>query len=192
MARNIRVERGGKSILRGVDLEAEKGEVVGVLGPSGAGKSTLFRVLVGEFVGEPGGVRAGRSREGRPGDQGTILLAGQDVTRWPLWKRARAGMGYVPQEPSVLWDLTVQGNLRAFRQIAGLPAPDDATREAGRDALGWKAGSTCGPANCREVSGAGWSWRAQLRGPHACSYATSRLPGWTQRVPSAWDSSCAR
>jgi lipopolysaccharide export system ATP-binding protein len=110
----LRVVRGGKAILRGVDLEARAGEVVGVLGPSGAGKSTLFRALVGD----------------PPPTEGTVHLAGRDVTRWPLWKRARAGVGYVPQEPSVLWDLTVRGNLEAFRRIAGAAASDGDVRAA--------------------------------------------------------------
>jgi len=115
VAAGIRVARGGKAILRGVDLQARSGEVVGVLGPSGAGKSTLFRALVGE----------------RPPDDGTIALLGQNVTKWPLWKRARAGVGYVPQEPSVLWDLTVLENLVAYRQIAGVRA---ASGDAGTSA----------------------------------------------------------
>ena len=111
-ARGLRVTRGGKSILRGVDLDARAGEVLGVLGPSGAGKSTLFRALVGEAL----------------PDAGTIRIDGTDVTRWPLWRRARAGVGYVPQGPSVLWELTVAQNLEAFRAIAGLGKHD--AREA--------------------------------------------------------------
>jgi len=105
-ARGLRVTRGGKAILRGVDLEAGAGEVVGVLGPSGAGKSTLFRALTGD----------------EPPDGGTVSLGGQNVTQWPLWRRARAGIGYVPQGPSVLWDLTVIENLDAFGRIAQQPA----------------------------------------------------------------------
>ena len=108
VARGLRVTRGGKAILRGLDLEAHPGEVVGILGPSGAGKSTLFRALVGET----------------PPDEGTIELGGIDVTRWPLWKRARAGIGYIPQGPSVLWDLTVQQNLDVYRRVSELPAGD--------------------------------------------------------------------
>jgi lipopolysaccharide export system ATP-binding protein len=120
VARGLRVVRGRKAILRGVDLEAHAGEVVGVLGPSGAGKSTLFRALVGD----------------PPPTEGTVQLAGQDVTRWPLWRRARAGVGYVPQEPSVLWDLTVRGNLEAYRRIARLPVTDgDVGAAAARVAL---------------------------------------------------------
>jgi len=114
-ASGIRVERGGKAILRGVDLEVSKGEVLGVLGPSGAGKSTLFRALVGEA----------------PPDAGTVKLGARDVTAWPLWRRARAGLGYVPQGPSVLWDLSVRANLVAYRRIADL-APEDPAVAAGR------------------------------------------------------------
>ncbi len=106
--RGLHVVRSGRAILRSVDLEARSGEVLGVLGPSGAGKSTLFRALVGESL----------------PDAGTVLLGGRDVTRWPLWRRARAGVGYVPQSPSVLWDLTVGQNLESFRAIAGLPSAD--------------------------------------------------------------------
>jgi lipopolysaccharide export system ATP-binding protein len=98
----MRVERGGKVLLRDVDVIAEAGEVVGVLGPSGAGKSTLFRSLMGDLA----------------PDGGTVKLGTNDVSAWPMWKRARAGMGYVPQSPSVLWDLSVRANLETFRAIA--------------------------------------------------------------------------
>jgi len=100
-ARALRVSRGDKAILRGVSLAAHAGEVVGVLGPSGAGKSTLFRALVGESA----------------VDDGSVLLFGRDVTRAPLWQRARAGVAYVPQTPSVLWDLSVRDNLRVYHRI---------------------------------------------------------------------------
>jgi lipopolysaccharide export system ATP-binding protein len=130
-ARGLRVTRGGKAILRGVDIEAYPGEVVGLLGPSGAGKSTLFRALVGEA----------------PPDEGTVWLDGRDVTLDPLWRRARAGMGYVPQGPSVLWELTVGQNLTAYRRIAGLPArpPRVAAGRVGlEDLLDVRAGELSG------------------------------------------------
>ncbi len=120
----MRVVRGGKAILRGVELDASPGEVVGVLGPSGAGKSTLFRVLVGESPPDEGRVLLGPEvapQAGRLPEERTRPI---DVTRWPLWQRARAGVGYVPQGPSVLWDLTVRENLVAYRRIARLPAAD--------------------------------------------------------------------
>ncbi len=103
VARGLRVERGTKVLLRDVDVSAREGEVLGILGPSGAGKSTLFRALTGEEL---------------PA-QGEVLFRGEDVTRWPLWRRARAGLGYVPQGPSVLFDLTVRENLATFVEIAG-------------------------------------------------------------------------
>ena len=100
--RGIRVARGGKVILRDVDVRARAGEVLGVLGPSGAGKSTLFGALMGEI----------------PLESGSVYFAKEDVTRAPLWVRARAGLGYVPQTPSVLLDLTVRENLETYRRIA--------------------------------------------------------------------------
>src|SRR5690606_7287701 len=81
---------GELEVLRGIDLEVRAGSVVGLLGPSGAGKSTLFRALAGEIAPSRGGV----------------FIAGKEVSRWPLWRRARAGLGYVPQTPSVLVDLS--------------------------------------------------------------------------------------
>ena len=98
---NIRVVRGDKTILRGITVSANGGEVVGILGPSGAGKSTLFRALVGETD-----VASGR-----------IDLLEEDVTRLPLWARARRGLSYVPQTPSVLWDLSVRDNLSSYHRV---------------------------------------------------------------------------
>ena len=109
-ASGVRVERGKKSILRDVELSAGIGEVIGILGPSGAGKTTLFRALTGEV----------------PPDAGRIVLDGVDVTRWPLWKRARAGMGYIPQSASVFWDLTVRANLETFHHVVFGARGDDA------------------------------------------------------------------
>jgi lipopolysaccharide export system ATP-binding protein len=100
-AKGIRVARGEKTILRGVDIAAESGEVLGVLGPSGAGKSTLFRALVGEL-------RV---------DAGSVELLAEDVTSLPLWARARRGLSYVPQTPSVLWDLSVRDNLTSYHRV---------------------------------------------------------------------------
>ena len=112
VARGLCVSLGGHAVLRGVDLEARAGEVLGVLGPSGAGKSTLFRAIVGEAAPEAG----------------TVLLDGVDVTAEPLWRRARRGMGYVPQSPSVLWELSVADNLEAFARIADNERPPRARR----------------------------------------------------------------
>jgi lipopolysaccharide export system ATP-binding protein len=101
-ASGVRLSRGPKLVLRDVNVSASAGEVLGILGPSGAGKSTLFRAIVGEL--KPEG--------------GTIALDERDITELPLWQRARLGIGYVPQTPSVLWDLTVRENLDVYLRLA--------------------------------------------------------------------------
>lgn len=118
VARGLCAELGGLPILNGVDLAVSAGEVLGVLGPSGAGKSTLFRVLTGEL-------RATR---------GDVELAGRPLNRLPLWRRARLGLGYVPQTPSVLFDLSVAQNIATFQRVAG-KKPRDPVEQAGRVGL---------------------------------------------------------
>jgi lipopolysaccharide export system ATP-binding protein len=87
-----------------VSLTIDRGEVVGLLGPNGAGKTTTFYLLVGLIHPE-----AGR-----------VTLAGQDITGVPLYRRARAGMGYLPQEPSVFRGLTVEENILAVLELQRL------------------------------------------------------------------------
>ncbi len=110
-AEGLTVTLGGTAILRDVSIEVAPGEILGVLGPSGAGKSTLFRALTGEE----------RLTSGK------VSLADRDVTAWPLWRRARAGLGYLPQTPSVLLDLTAAENLAVFASLAP-PPPEGARR----------------------------------------------------------------
>lgn len=104
--RGLRVRLGRSEVVRGVDLDVGSGEVLGVLGPSGAGKTTLFRALVGEIAGEAGDVH----------------LDGVALGALPLWKRARLGLGYVPQTPSVLFDLTVGDNVTTYLRVLGAPS----------------------------------------------------------------------
>jgi len=89
---------GGRRVVDGVDLIVNDGEIVGLLGNNGAGKTTTFRMTVGMI---------------RP-DGGRVRFLGQDITRLPMYKRARRGMGYLPQEPSVFQRLTVEQNLMAI------------------------------------------------------------------------------
>lgn len=95
------VTLGNQRVLRDVELGLRAGSVVGVLGPSGAGKTTLFRALAGEL--EP--------------ESGRVLMQGRDVTLLPLWARARLKLGYVPQTPSVLLDLSVEQNVQTFVKV---------------------------------------------------------------------------
>lgn len=95
---------GAKTVVSGVDLRVGRGEVVGLLGPNGAGKTTTFYMIVGLV---------------RP-DAGTILLEGEDVARLPMYQRARRGLGYLPQEPSVFRRLTVRENVFAVLEARGV------------------------------------------------------------------------
>ena len=84
---------GNRAVVDGVDLRFEGGEVVGLLGPNGAGKTTTFYMVVGLI----------------PATKGRVLLNGQDITRLKMHQRARRGIGYLPQEPSVFRKLTRRG-----------------------------------------------------------------------------------
>ncbi len=94
----------GRHAVKGISLEVEQGQVVGLLGPNGAGKTTTFYMIVGVQ---------------RP-DEGTILLDGQDITRYPMHQRAKAGLGYLSQERSIFRKLTVEENLNAVLEMLPL------------------------------------------------------------------------
>jgi lipopolysaccharide export system ATP-binding protein len=103
---------GGRTVVRGVSVEVRSGEVVGLLGPNGAGKTTTFYMTVGLTA----------------PDSGRVLLDGADVTDDPMYIRARKGIGYLPQEPSVFRGLTVRQNILAILETLGLPAAERRTR----------------------------------------------------------------
>jgi len=97
-ALNLAKSYKGRAVVKDVSLEVHSGQIVGLLGPNGAGKTTCFYMIVG-IVGN---------------DRGSILLDKQDITALPLHGRARAGLGYLPQEASVFRKLTVADNIRAI------------------------------------------------------------------------------
>lgn len=100
----LRKKFGGKEVVRGVDMNANGGEVVGLLGPNGAGKTTTFSMVAG-FL--------------RP-TAGKLLLDDLDLTKLPAFKRARKGLVYLPQEPSIFRKLTVEQNVRAIAETLPL------------------------------------------------------------------------
>ncbi len=95
---------GGRTVVRGVSVGVASGEVVGLLGPNGAGKTTTFYMTVGLTA----------------PDSGRVLLNGEDVTSDPMYIRARKGIGYLPQEPSIFRGLTVEQNILAILETLDL------------------------------------------------------------------------
>ena len=94
----------GRNVVDGVSVHIETGSVVGLLGPNGAGKTTTFYMITGLV---------------KP-QTGRVLLDDQDVTHWPMYRRARAGIGYLPQEASVFRRLTVEDNLKLVLELHGV------------------------------------------------------------------------
>ena len=95
---NLRKSLSGKQIVRDISIKVDKGQVVGLLGPNGAGKSTALYCIMGIIV----------------CDSGEIKLNNNDITTLPMWKRAQAGLGYLPQQPSIYWGLSVENNIMAI------------------------------------------------------------------------------
>jgi lipopolysaccharide export system ATP-binding protein len=105
-----------RPVVRGVSLSVQRGEAVGLLGPNGAGKTTCFYMITGLI--SP--------------DYGQIMLDNIDVTDMPMYRRARLGIGYLPQEPSIFRGLSVEANIRAVLEVV---EPDRDRREAMLDDL---------------------------------------------------------
>jgi len=92
-----------KTAVGGVHIELNQGEIVGLLGPNGAGKTTTFRIITGEIK----------------ADNGTILFDEEDISRWPMYRRARLGIAYLSQEPSAFRGLTTEENVMAVLEMNG-------------------------------------------------------------------------
>ncbi len=104
-----------RRVVNEVSLNVRQGEIVGLLGPNGAGKTTTFYIITGMI---------------RP-DSGKVAIDGEDVTRFPMFKRARHGVAYLPQEASVFRKLTVEENLLAIMEMLGVPR-DERRKKADR------------------------------------------------------------
>jgi lipopolysaccharide export system ATP-binding protein len=107
---------GGRKVVKGASLYVRRGEAVGLLGPNGAGKTTVFYMITGLIK----------------ADRGRIELEGHDITRLPMYQRARLGIGYLPQEASIFRGLNVEDNIRAVLEVV---EPDRRKRERELDAL---------------------------------------------------------
>ena len=104
----------GRTVVRGVSIEVASGEIVGLLGPNGAGKTTTFYMTVGLTA----------------PDAGRVVLDGEDVTSAPMYVRARKGIGYLPQEPSIFRGLTVEQNILAILETQKMPRAERKKRAA--------------------------------------------------------------
>ncbi len=111
-AKGLRKRFGAREVVRGVDLEVRAGEIVGLLGKNGAGKTTSFRMVIGLL---------------KP-TAGTVSFRGRDVSQLPMYERARLGMGYLAQEPSIFSRMTVTDNIAAILELMDIPSPERATR----------------------------------------------------------------
>ena len=105
-----------RPVLRGVSIAVQRGEAVGLLGPNGAGKTTCFYIMTGLIAAE----------------YGVVILDCQDITDLPMYRRARLGIGYLPQEPSIFRGLSVEDNIRAVLEVV---EPDREKRETRLDDL---------------------------------------------------------
>ena len=114
--RNVVKSFKKRTVVRGVSLDLKRGEAVGLLGPNGAGKTTVFYMITGLI----------------PADEGSIKIDGHDVTKLPMYRRARLGIGYLPQEASIFRGLTVEENILAVLEMV---EPNKAERHRQLDAL---------------------------------------------------------
>jgi lipopolysaccharide export system ATP-binding protein len=114
--RNVVKSFKKRTVVRGVSLELNRGEAVGLLGPNGAGKTTVFYMITGLI----------------PADEGSIKIDGRDMTKLPMYRRARLGIGYLPQEASIFRGLTVEENILAVLETV---EPNKHERQIQLDAL---------------------------------------------------------
>jgi len=116
VALNLGKQFKKRPVVRDVSINVERGEAVGLLGPNGAGKTTCFYMMIGLIA----------------PDYGTVLLDGHDITALPMYRRARLGIGYLPQEASIFRGMTVEGNIRSVLEVV---EPDRDRRETLLDEL---------------------------------------------------------
>ena len=109
---NLRKVYGNREVVKGISIKVNQGEVVGLLGPNGAGKTTTFYIITGMI---------------RP-NSGAVILNNTDITKLPMYQRAREGIGYLAQEPSVFTKLSIEDNLRLVLEMTSLTKDEQTQR----------------------------------------------------------------
>lgn len=112
LATKLAKKYGKRRVVDDVDFEVKRGEIVGLLGPNGAGKTTIFYMIVGLIK----------------SNQGNVYLDDKDITRLPMHRRARLGIGYLAQEASVFRKMTVEENIQAILEVVNYPRADQEAR----------------------------------------------------------------
>jgi lipopolysaccharide export system ATP-binding protein len=112
-ASDLQKNYGHRRVVDGIHLSVSSGEIVGLLGPNGAGKTTTFYMVVGMIA----------------CDAGSVTLDELEISELPMYRRARLGIGYLPQEPSIFRKLSVEENLRIILETFDMPAPEQKERE---------------------------------------------------------------
>jgi lipopolysaccharide export system ATP-binding protein len=112
LAKELVKSYNGRRVVDTVNLTVNRGEVVGLLGPNGAGKTTTFYMIVGLI---------------KP-DKGNVILDGRDISSYPMYMRARKGINYLPQEPSIFRKLTVEGNIMAILETLDIAREEQEER----------------------------------------------------------------
>ena len=112
VANNIFKSYKGRKVVNDVSIEVKQGEIIGLLGPNGAGKTTTFYTIVGLI---------------KP-DKGNITINNDDITKFPMYKRAQQGIGYLAQEPSVFRKLSVEDNIKAVLELSNLKKQEQEKR----------------------------------------------------------------
>ena len=103
-AENLVKKYGIRTVVKGVSMEVEQGEIVGFLGPNGAGKTTSFYMITGQIV----------------PNEGKIFLDDEEITKLPMYLRAKKGVGYLPQEASVFRKMSVEDNIMSVMEMSGM------------------------------------------------------------------------
>jgi lipopolysaccharide export system ATP-binding protein len=118
---NIEKRYGKRTVVKGVSINVEQGEIVGLLGPNGAGKTTSFYIIVGLI---------------KP-NSGRVMLDNEEITSLPMYKRAKRGIGYLPQESSVFRKLSIEDNIKSVLEMSNYTKKEQANRlEAVLDEFG--------------------------------------------------------